>query len=171
MRASSVAEVAAVKAAIWSVNGSQPITDIVSVGEAVRRATAARRFNMLVMSVFGLLALAIASTGVYAVMAFAVTQRTREIGIRIALGARAGQVVGLFLRQGILLILAGLASGVLAAWWLAASIESYLFEVQPRDPRVFVAATVALGFVAFAACWWPARRASRVDPTVALRAE
>lgn len=125
----------------------------------------------LLMSIFAALALVIATTGVYGVLAFIVNQRTREIGVRIALGADPGDVVALFLRQGTLIVLLGLAAGLGGAWWLARTVETFLFEVRPRDPLVFGVVACCLALVGVAACWIPARRASRIDPLIALRAE
>jgi putative ABC transport system permease protein len=161
----------AIKAAVWAVAPNQPITDISSVEASLNRATARRRFNTLIMGVFGTLALAIAATGVFGVMAFMVGQRTREIGVRIALGARADQVIALFLRQGLWVLATAIAAGLIGAWALGRTIQSFLFEVQPRDPFVFAAVALVLGTIGMLACWLPARRAGRVDPILALRSE
>jgi len=126
---------------------------------------------MLLMGVFALVALAVAATGIYGVMSFFVSSRTREMGVRLALGARAGQVAALILQQGAGVIVTGVAAGLVGAWWLARTVQSFLFGIEPRDPAVFGAAAAVLLFVAFVACWFPARRAARVDPVVALRAE
>jgi ABC-type antimicrobial peptide transport system permease subunit len=104
-------------------------------------------------------------------MAFMVGQRTREIGVRIALGARTGQVVALFLRQGLWVIATAIAAGLMGAWALGRTIQSFLFEVQPRDPLVFTTVALGLGAIGLIACWLPARRAGRVDPIIALRSE
>ncbi len=162
---------AAVKAAIWRVNAGQPITNTRTSEEMFARATASRRFNMLLMSIFAALALTIAATGIYGVIAFMVQQRTREVGVRLALGAGPSQVVALFLREGIRILLAGLAGGAVGAWWLSKTVQGFLFQVDPRDPLVFVIVASGLAIVAIMACWIPARRAARVDPLVALRTQ
>jgi predicted permease len=161
----------AVKEAIWSVAPGRAIAGVTTAEESFGRVTAARRFNMLLMTLFAALALVIAATGIYGVIAFVVGQRTREIGIRVALGARSGEVVGQFVRQGAVVLLTGIAAGAAGAWALAHTVEAFLFEVQPREPLVFGAVAALLGLVGLVACWLPARRAARVDPLTALRAE
>lgn len=160
-----------VKAAIWSVIPGRPITNIHTTEELFGRTTATRRFNMLLMSIFAALALVIAATGIYGVIAFVVGQRTREIGVRVALGARGSEVVGMFLRQGAIVIAAGITAGLIGAWLRARTVQTFLFEVEPRDPVVFTIVAVVLALVGLLACWIPARRAARIDPLVALRAE
>ena len=167
----SSAVLPAVKAAIWSVLPGRAVSDVSGTEEVFRRSTLTRRFNMLLMSIFAVLALVIAATGIYGVIAFVVTQRTREIGVRLALGADPRTVVRLFVGQGGLIVGAGLIAGLTVAWWLAHTVQSFLFEVQPRDPLVFTIVALFLGAVGLLACWIPARRAARVDPLVALRAE
>jgi ABC-type antimicrobial peptide transport system permease subunit len=117
------------------------------------------------------LALVLAGVGLYGVMAYTVGQRTRELGIRRALGAQQTQVLSLVLGQGARLTLTGLGIGLLGAYALARVAQSILFEVSATEPVVFVGLSLALAAVAFAACWLPARRASRVDPAISLRAE
>jgi ABC-type antimicrobial peptide transport system permease subunit len=126
---------------------------------------------MWVMSVFGACALLLAAIGIYGLMAYAVGQRTQEIGIRIALGAQVAQVRKMVVVQGMALALIGIAIGLAAAFGLSQLITAFLFGVTARDPLVFVAMPVILTAVALAAVWIPARRASRVDPLIALRAE
>ena len=161
----------AVKAAIWRLNVGQPITGLRTSEEMFARATASRRFNMQLMSIFAALALTIAATGIYGVIAFMVHQRTREVGIRVALGAGQSQVVGLFLREGIRIVVAGIASGTVAAWWVSKMVQGFLFQVEPRDPIVFLIVALGLAAVALAACWVPARRAARLNPLAALRTQ
>jgi len=163
--------VPAIKAAIWSVNASQPISSLLVADQMFGRATAARRFNMSLMIIFATLALAIAVTGIYGVIAFVVTQRAREIGIRLALGARRAQVMGLLLRHGAALLTSGIAAGLFAAWLLGSTVRSFLFGVEPGNLTVFAAAATLLAAIGLAACWIPARRASRIEPLNALRAE
>ena len=129
------------------------------------------RFNMWLMTVFGMSALLLAAIGVYGLMAYSVEQRTQEIGIRLALGAQAAQVKNMVVFQGMRLALAGVVVGLGASFWLARLIATFLFGVTPRDPLVFAGVPVLLTVVAFVAVWLPARRASQVDPLVALRYE
>jgi putative ABC transport system permease protein len=110
-------------------------------------------------------------TGIFGVLAFMVGQRTREIGVRMALGARADQVIARFLRQGAWVVGTGIIAGLAAAWALSRTVESFLFEMQARDPWVFVVVAVTLGVIGMMACWLPARRAGQVDPIAALRSE
>jgi putative ABC transport system permease protein len=148
-----------------------PVTDPGSMDEVVSLSTGQQRFNMLVMTIFGCAALVLATIGIYGLMAYSVEQRKQEIGIRLALGAEAEQVRKMVVLQGMRLAVMGVAIGLAAAWGLARLMESLLFGVKPRDPMVFVAVPVALCAVALLAVWIPARRASRVDPVVALRYE
>jgi predicted permease len=130
-----------------------------------------RRFNLTLVGVFAVTALLLAAAGIYGVVAYAVAQRTREIGVRMALGAQPGAVVALVLRQGLVTILAGVAIGVIGSLVAAHAIRSLLFAVQPSDPLTFLAVAGFLVMVAALACWVPARRATTVDPITALRSE
>jgi predicted permease len=129
------------------------------------------RVAAVVLGGFGLVALALAAIGIYGVMSCAVAARTREIGIRIALGADAGNVLGHTLRQGMALALAGAAIGAAAALWLARLMRSLLFGVSPSDPSIYLGVAALLLLAALAACYFPARRATQVDPLIALRCE
>ena len=162
--------IANVKKAVWSLNPEQTLV-AQTVDAQYARSMAARRFNMTLMAIFASVALVIAATGIYGVIAFLVGRRTREIGVRIALGARHSEVVTLFLRQGITVVVAGIAAGLLGAWFLARSVQAFLFEVQARDPMVFAIVAIVLALIGAVASWVPARRAARVDPLSALRAE
>jgi putative ABC transport system permease protein len=148
-----------------------PVSSVRTMEEVVQRSTSRQRFNMWLMSVFGLSALALAAIGIYGLIAYSVEQRTQEIGIRLALGAETGQVQRMVVRQGMALALAGVAVGVAASLALARFIASFLFGFQQWDPGVFIATPLVLTLVALAATWIPARRASRVDPINALRCE
>jgi len=148
-----------------------PVTDVRSMGEVVSLSTSRERFNMWLMSVFGVSALLLAAIGIYGLMAYSVEQRTQEIGIRLALGAQAGQVKNMVVFQGMRLAIVGVVVGLAAAFWLARLISSFLFGVTARDPIVFGGVPALLAVVALLAVWIPARRASKVDPIVALRYE
>ena len=158
----------AVQSALRQATGL-PVADIRSMSQIVARSTSRERFNTLLMSVFALSALALAAIGIYGVMAYAVQQRTREIGVRLALGAEPGAVRTMVVLQGMRLALTGVVLGVAAAYALAHYMKSLLFGVEPRDPLVFVGVPVLLAIVALIAVWVPAGRASRVDPLGALR--
>jgi ABC-type antimicrobial peptide transport system permease subunit len=148
-----------------------PVSDVRSMEEVVSRSTSRQRFNMWLMTVFGVCALLLAAIGIYGLMAYSVEQRTQEIGIRLALGASASTVKNMVVRQGMILAIVGVAIGLAAAFGLARLMESLLYGVTTRDPLVFAAVPLLLTIVAFFAVWLPARRASRVDPMVALRYE
>jgi putative ABC transport system permease protein len=148
-----------------------PVADVHSMEQVVSLSTGRRRFNMLLMSVFAGAALLLAAIGVYGLMAYTVEQRTRDFGIRLALGAEASQVRNMVVRQGMALTLVGLVAGLESAWALAWVIESLLFGVAARDPLSFAAVPVVLAMVALLAVWIPANRASRVSPIESLRYE
>jgi predicted permease len=148
-----------------------PVTDVETMEEIVSISTSRQRVNMLLMSVFGGAALLLAAIGIYGLMAYSVQQRTQELGIRVAMGAEAGRVRTMVIRQGMVLVVVGLVVGLLAAYFLANVLASALFEVEPRDPLVFVTVVGVLTAIALAAVTIPAIRASRVDPIEALRSE
>jgi putative ABC transport system permease protein len=146
-----------------------PTADMRSMSQIVSRSTSRERFNTLLMSVFAISALALAAIGIYGVMAYAVQQRTREIGVRLALGAEPGAVRTMVVLQGMRLALLGVAIGVATALALSHFMKSLLFGVEPHDPLVFVGVPLLLALVALIAVWIPAGRASKVDPLGALR--
>ncbi len=148
-----------------------PVTDVRSMGEVVSLSTSRERFNMWLMTVFGVSALLLAAIGVYGLMAYSVEQRTQEIGIRLALGAQAAQVKNMVVFQGMRLALVGVVIGLGAAFGLARLIAAFLYGVTARDPLVFAGVPALLALVALLAVWIPARRASKVDPIIALRYE
>ena len=152
-------------------SGGLPVEHIQSMQQVVEESTARTNFNMILLSIFAGVALFLAAIGIYGLMAYSVQQRTREIGIRMALGARAYSVLLLVLREGLSLALVGIALGILGAVWLTQAIQSLLFRVSPNDPWTFTFVAVLLFGVAVAATYIPARRATRVDPMVALRYE
>ena len=126
---------------------------------------------MLLLGLFGVLGLVISAAGIYGVLAYGVSQRTREIGVRMALGATRGDVVAMVLKNAALLVAAGLAVGSLGAWYLSAAAKAFLFRMDASDPRAFAAALIVLSLAAIVASALPARRAASVDPMIALRAE
>jgi putative ABC transport system permease protein len=161
-----------VKAAIWSVNRDQILsTDRVTMDAYMDSLIAQRRFNMTLLASFGVLGLVISAVGIYGVMAYIVSQRTREIGVRMALGASRGAVVRMVLANSGALVAAGLAAGSAVAWYLSSVARSFLFQLDARDPRAFGAAVACLALAALIATIVPARRAAGVDPMIALRAE
>jgi putative ABC transport system permease protein len=147
-----------------------PVADARSMGQVVARSTSRERFNTLLMSVFALSALALAAIGIYGVMAYAVQQRTREIGVRLALGAQPGAVQRMVVFQGMRLAAAGVVLGVGGAFALSRFMQTLLFGVTVRDPLVFAGVPFLLAAVALVAVWMPAARASRIDPLGAIRA-
>ena len=163
--------VGAVRQAVWSIDPNQPISNVATLEKVVDDSIAQRRLNMLLMGLFGGLALLLSAVGIYGLLSHAVTQRTQEMGIRMALGAQVGDVLKLVLRQGMLLALIGEAIGLVAAFALTRLIRGLLFGVTPNDAMTFVAVVGVLTFVALLACYIPARRATKVDPLIALRYE
>jgi putative ABC transport system permease protein len=137
----------------------------------IARSLTARRFNTVLIALFAALALVLAAIGLYGVVAYSVTQRTHEIGVRVALGARPRDVVTMVMRQGVVMMAAGTAIGVAAALAAARVLATLLFGVGTADPATFVAIPLLLTAVLLAACSIPARRATRVDPLTALRTE
>jgi predicted permease len=148
-----------------------PVANVESMEDIASVSTSRQRFNMWLMTVFGIAAVLLAAIGIYGLMAYSVEQRTQEIGIRLALGARAAQVKNMVIRQGMVLALVGVVIGVAAAFGLARLISTLLYGVTPTDPLVFVGVPLVLTAVALIAVWLPAQRASRVDPLTALRYE
>jgi putative ABC transport system permease protein len=181
VRLSPIAWVVRTRAAPLSLSGplqeqlrqatGLPVSDVQSMDQVASLSTSRQRFNMWLMTVFGVSALLLAAVGVYGLMAYSVEQRTHEIGIRLALGAQMDQVKTMVVRQGMVLALAGILVGLGAALGLARFMASFLFGVDVWDPLAFVGVPVLLAAVALVAVWLPARHASRVDPIIALRAE
>jgi len=157
-----------VRREIARVDREMPVYDVKTMAERARQSLAIRRAPMLLATGFGLLALFLSAIGIYGVLAYLVTQRTKEIGIRIALGSTKAGVVHLVLREAVILIGGGLAVGAGGAAALTRSLEGQLFGVRPTDPVVLSLTIAILGLVALAACVLPARRATRIDPLIAL---
>jgi putative ABC transport system permease protein len=162
---------AAIKRAIWSVDKDQPIVRVATMNALLADSAGGRRFALILFEVFGLVALALAGIGIYGVLAGTVAERTREIGVRLALGAQRSDVLHLILRQGLTLTLSGVGVGLLAAWAVTRLLTKLLYGVTPTDPFTFGGVVLLLVMVALVACFIPARRATRIDPMIALRYE
>ena len=162
---------AALRTAIHQAYPDQPVSDIKTMEARVADSLAEPRLYTVLLGIFAGVALVLTAVGIYGVISYAVSHRTREFGIRMALGARRSDVLRIVMRGGLALIAIGCAAGIGGAWALKRYIESLLFEVKTGDPTAFIAAPVALIFIAAAACYLPARRATSVDPNAALRQE
>ena len=156
---------------VLAVDSEQPIAAVRPMTSWVEQSVAGQRYNMMLLGLFALLAVVLAATGIYGVMSYTVAQRTHEIGVRMALGARRLDVLKLVVRQGMILAVIGVVAGLLGAFVLTRVMSSFLFEVQARDPITFVAVALLLMLVAFMACLVPALRATKVNPLIALRYE
>jgi putative ABC transport system permease protein len=162
---------AAARQAVWSVDPTQPVSNIRTMDEILAEEVAQRRIGMTLLAAFAALALALASLGIYGVLSYSVAQRTQEIGIRMALGAGRKDVLRIVLADGMRLAAAGVAIGLGASFALTRLMAGLLFGVSASDPRTLGGVTLLLITVAFVACFIPARRATKVDPMVALRTE
>jgi len=154
-----------------ALDAQLPVANLRTMEQVIRQATARENFNTLLLSIFAAMALLLAAIGIYGLMSYSVQQRSHEIGIRMALGAARGDVLRMFLTQGLRLTLIGLALGLAAAYGLALVLGRLLFALRPTDPTAFLAVAGLLAAVALLATWLPARRATRVDAVVALRYE
>jgi putative ABC transport system permease protein len=159
------------RGAVRAMDPAVPVTRVRTLEQMVREGISSRWFDAMIIVALAVLALVLALGGLYAVTAYSVAQRTREIGVRMALGAAPRSVMALVLRQGGIMIAAGLLLGVLAAMPLVRFVGAMLFDVQPLDPAVFAGVALLVTAIAMLATFIPARRASRVDPMVALRAD
>ena len=162
---------AAVRGKVHEVDPNQPVEDVATMEQRFSTAIAPQRFNALVLAIFAGMAVVLAGVGVYGVVAYSVTRRTKEIGVRMALGAQRQDVLKLVLRHGVLLVALGVGLGVAGALGLTGFLSSLLYGVKPTDPLTFIAVSLLLTGVALIASYIPARRATRVDPMVALRYE
>ena len=160
-----------VRNAIWSVDKDQTVADIDTMDHIVAQAVARQRFSMLLLGLFAALALLLASIGIYGVMSYSVAQRTREIGIRIALGARRADVLQMTLKQALKLVGVGMILGLAAAFLLTRVLQTLLFGISATDPITFLGISLVLLAVAILASYIPALRATKVDPLVALRGQ
>ena len=163
--------VAAIKSRIWSIDKNQPITDVKTASARIAEVNATPRSQSVLLSIFGGLGLLLALVGVYGVMSYFVSQQTREIGIRMALGADAQAILGSVLAHGLRLTFVGIVAGIAGSLALTRFLRGYLFGVSATDPLTFIGVAAMLGAVAMSACYIPARRAMRVEPTAALRYE
>jgi len=163
--------VSILQAAVWSLDNQLPLGRVRTMDQLMYDSVAGSRFRAVLFSIFAALALVLAMIGIYGVMAYAVSQRAHEIGIRVALGAQRRNILGTILREGAGLAVVGVAIGSASALALSRALAGLLFGVRATDPATFVAVGALLLAVALAACYIPARRAMRVDPMVALRYE
>jgi ABC-type antimicrobial peptide transport system permease subunit len=165
------AAASAIRKALKEISSEHLMINVQTMEEIIADSLAARRVSMIVLCAFAALALGLASMGIYGVISYLVGQRTREIGIRMALGAKRGDVLGQVLAESMKMTFAGILIGLLAAWGLTRLMDNLLFGVSATDPLTFAGVGIILTGVALAACLVPARRAMQVDPIVALRYE
>jgi putative ABC transport system permease protein len=156
---------------VWSVNKDVPLASVRTMQDLIANSVQRRKFSMFLLSIFAAVAMLLAAIGLYGVMSYSVAQRTHEIGIRMALGAQRPDVLALVVKQGMALAIIGIAAGAMLSLGMTRLIAGMLFGITATDPLTFVGVAALLGTVAFLANYLPARRASKVDPMVALRYE
>ena len=161
----------AIRQAVREVDSNLPLFDVKTQVEQASQSIAQERLFATLLSFFGALALALVALGLYGVLSHSVAQRTREIGVRMALGAEARHVLRLVIGQGMLLVCLGVAAGLILAYWLTKWLMGWLYDVSATDPLTYGAIALLLACVSLLACWVPARRATKVDPMIALRCE
>ena len=160
-----------IRSAVEQVDQDQPLSNIQTMDQLLADSVARNRFNMLLLGIFASVALILAGVGIFGVMNYSVTQRTHEIGIRMALGAQAGDVLKMVVGQGMVLAFIGVALGLGAAFIMTRVMSNLLFGVSSTDPLTFAGVSLLLTVIALLACYIPARRATKVDPMIALRYE
>ena len=160
-----------IRRAIWQVDKDQPVCSVHSFEEILATQSRLRQLVTAMLGAYAGVALALASIGIFGMISYAVGQRTAEIGVQMALGARPADIARLILRQVFLMIVIGIAAGLGAAMWLSRYLRTQLYAVSPLDPSVYVSVAALLAVVAIVACLIPARRAIKIGPTVALRYE
>ena len=166
-----MALVGAAKARIWELDPQLAVHDVRTMKDLFSQWLIRPRFYLVLFGIFASLAATMAALGIYGVISYSVSRRTHEIGVRMALGAQRGNILGMVLREGMGMVAVGVAVGLLASYWLTRFLQSFLFEVTPTDPATFAAVSILLTIVALLACCVPARRATQVDPMTALRYE
>jgi ABC-type antimicrobial peptide transport system permease subunit len=156
---------------VWAVDSDLPLSEATTLGELYTKSMARTSFTLVMLCVAGSMALLLGIVGIYGVISYAVSQRTREIGIRMALGAQRQALTAMFVRQGLWLTVIGIAFGLAAAFTTMRLMSSLLFNVSPMDPGTYAITTAGVVAIAYFACYLPSRRAAAVDPVQALRAE
>jgi ABC-type antimicrobial peptide transport system permease subunit len=164
-----LAMAAALRAAVHRVDRNAPIYGVAPLADRLGTYLTQRRFQTSLLTGFAVVALLMAAVGIYGLIQYSIATRTREIGLRMAIGAQAGDIFRMVIGEGLTLSLTGLALGLVGAWWVGAAVSSVLFGVTASDPLTFATVSLLLTAVAFAACYLPARRATTVDPIVAIR--
>jgi ABC-type antimicrobial peptide transport system permease subunit len=159
----------ALRAAVHRVEKNAPIYGVAPLEQLLGTYLTQRRFQTSLLTGFSVVALLMAAVGIYGLIQYSIATRTQEIGLRMAIGAEAGDIFRMIIREGLTLSLIGVALGLVGAWWLGRAGSSLLFGVTASDPLTFTAVSLLLTAVAIAACYFPARRAMRVDPILALR--
>ena len=170
-RAGSQAFMKEIQTAVWSTDSDLPLADARTLGYLYTRSMARTSFTLIMLSVAGAMALLLGVVGIYGVISYSVSQRTREIGIRMALGAQRQTITGMFVRHGLILTGVGVVFGLVASFVTMRLMSSLLFNVSPADPITYATITLVIVIIAYVACYLPSRRAAGVEPVNALRAE